>query len=466
MNGQSLVTVYILTYNFEKYLERSIRSVLRQAFKDWELIIINDGSTDGTDRIISKYENNPKVTIVRQKNKGLTTSSNIALRLSRGKYIMRLDGDDYLDENALLVMVSYMEENPDVGLVYPDYYLIDEHGEILSLERRKKLGSEAKLLDLPAHGACTIFRKNLLLEHGGYNEEVSCQDCYDIWIKFIHHHKVSNINLPLFFYRQHGHNITRDKKKILDARRLILNRQAEIKRNIQKNKNIKRIAIIPIRAHTDFEYRLALRKIHGKAVIDYTIDEALEAKCFDKVIVCSEDDAILEHVKAHYPQVATVRRPLKLSYRNVLLEKTINFVFKALYLNRRVYQEIMILYIESILKRKEHILKAIDTLRVFDTDSVVSLVETNNMYYMHGKHGMERIGNTESFRLERKNIYEGNGAMLLIKTKNLKGKTLEGQRRGHIIMLREESVRIMTPLDHEIAEMLLEKRKKENAGKI
>ncbi len=461
-----LVTVYILAFNFEKYVESSIQSVLHQTYKNWELIIINDGSIDGTDKIISKYEYNPKIIVVRQENKGLTVSCNIALRLSKGKYIMRLDGDDYLDEHAIWIMANHLEQNRSVGLVYPDYYLIDEFGEIQSVERRSKLEKEVKLFDMPAHGACTMFRKKLLLELGGYNEELTCQDGYDIWIKFIQHYKINNINIPLFFYRQHGTNLTKNKKRILETRRVLMRKYAVIKRQIRKKDSIRRVAIIPVRAHSDFCFRLALKKICGKPIIDYTLNETILSKSFHKIIVVSEDDEILEYVKNNYPKVIVIKRPFKYSYRNMLLEKTVQFVFDALRLDRDKYEEAMILYIEAPLRKKEHITKAIDTMHVFDTDSVISLTETISPYYVHGKHGMERIGNTECFRLERKNIYKGNGALLLIKTKNLNsGSRLEGEKRGHIIMLREDSVRLVSEFDFLMAEMLLKRNEMSETGK-
>lgn len=454
-----LVTAYIPTYNYGQYIEQAINSVLNQTYKSWELIIINDGSTDKTDEIISKYEDNERVTIVRQENKGLTITSNIALRLSKGKYIVRLDGDDYFDENALLVMVNHMEQNRDVGLVYPDYYLVDGDGEIISIERRAKVGAEVELLDMPAHGACTMFRKNLLLELGGYNEEITCQDGYDIWIKFIQHYKTSNINLPLFFYRQHTANITKDKKKLLETRRLIKKKYAEIKLKMLKKNKIGRVAIIPVRAHSDFEFRLALKKIFGEPVIDYTLDEAIGSKRFHKIIVVSEDDVILDYGRRRYPRITCVKRPLSYSRRNIMLEKTIEYVFKELKLSKEFYEEIMILNIETPLRTKKNINKAIDTMHVFDTDSVISLSETIGPHYAHEKHGMVRIGNTERFRLERKNIYKGNGSILLIKTKNLSTNSIEGIKRGHMIMLREESVRLISEFDFLIAQMLLKRRK-------
>ena len=112
----SLVTVYITNHNYGKYIKKSIDSVLSQTYKNFELIIIDDGSTDNSKEIIEKYKNDIKVTIVYQKNKGLNVTNNIAIKLSKGKYIVRLDADDYFDENALLVMVNKMEKDSNISL--------------------------------------------------------------------------------------------------------------------------------------------------------------------------------------------------------------------------------------------------------------------------------------------------------------------------------------------------------------
>ena len=107
-----LVTIYITNHNYGKYINKAIRSVLDQSLNEFELIIIDDGSTDNSLKIIDQYKNHRKIISVYQKNKGLTVSNNIALRLSRGKYIIRLDADDWLDPNALQIMSDYLEKNP------------------------------------------------------------------------------------------------------------------------------------------------------------------------------------------------------------------------------------------------------------------------------------------------------------------------------------------------------------------
>ena len=358
-----LVTVYIPTFNYGRYVEQAIKSVLNQTYKNWELIVIDDGSTDETDKIISRYESNEKVTIVRQDNKGLPVTCNIALRLSKGKYIARLDGDDYFDENALLVMCHYLEKNRDIALVYPDYFLVDEANEILSVERRDRVDNKTKLLDMPAHGACTMFRRRVLLELGGYNEEIDCQDGYDIWVRCVQQYKAGNVNLPLFYYRQHNTSLTKNKKKILETRQYIKNKYAKIKRNNSNLNNIKRLAIIPVRSHSDLEFRLALKKLAGKPVINYTIDEAVKSGKFKRIVLVCEDDLILNYVKKTYPGIRAIKRPMRYSRRNTKLEPTIEFVLKKY---KTVFEEIMILFMETPLRTKNHIAKAIDTMHLFE----------------------------------------------------------------------------------------------------
>ena len=84
------VSVYIPCHNYARYVEKAIRSVIAQTMDDWELIVINDGSTDDTMKVVKKYQDHSKIRIIDQENKGLNVTNNIALRLSIGKYIMRI----------------------------------------------------------------------------------------------------------------------------------------------------------------------------------------------------------------------------------------------------------------------------------------------------------------------------------------------------------------------------------------
>ena len=125
------VTVYIVNHNYGRFIEYSINSVLSQTFKDLELIIIDNGSNDSSKEIIKKYSKNRNIKIIFQKNIGLNATNNVALNYSRGKFIMRLDADDYLDENALEIMYNKIKSDENLGLVFPDYYLVDEKNDLL-----------------------------------------------------------------------------------------------------------------------------------------------------------------------------------------------------------------------------------------------------------------------------------------------------------------------------------------------
>ena len=88
-------------------------------------------------------------------------------------------------------------------------------------ENRRKVGADARLLDLPAHGACTMVRKRVLKAVGGYSETADAQDGYELWLKVLqrYHAQVANVATPLFYYRQHGSSLSTDRDRILAARR-------------------------------------------------------------------------------------------------------------------------------------------------------------------------------------------------------------------------------------------------------
>ena len=178
------VTIYITNYNYGKYLLKAVNSCLKQTFKNLEIIIIDDGSTDNSKKIINKItEKNRNISSIFRKNQGLIKSCNTALRAARGKYIMRLDADDWLDINAIEIMYSKLEKNKKIELLFPDYYEVDQSGKILHTIRRHDFKS-VKLFDQPAHGACTLFRTKTLILNGGYDESFTAQDGVDIWLRF------------------------------------------------------------------------------------------------------------------------------------------------------------------------------------------------------------------------------------------------------------------------------------------
>lgn len=447
------VTVYIPTHNHESYVEKAVESVLIQTFHDWELIIIDDGSTDTTRQIVSKYEHHPKITIIFQENQGLTITNNIALRASRGDYIMRLDGDDFLDKNILLVLSNVLDSHQDVGLVYPDWYEVNEHDEIINIVRRNK-AEETTLFDIPAHGACTMIRKACLLELGGYNEGIKCQDGYDLWIRFIEKYRVDNVNCPLFYYRKHSNNLTNNHKKIIDTR-------TRIKRDYvkQKYENIplKVVGIVPVRGYSDSCLDSALRDLAGKMLIDYTIEAALKTKLLDRIVLTTNDDDIMAYCHK-YDTLQKIKRPDELCKINSSIFGTLNFVLDELANEGYQPDAVAVLYINNPLRKSWHIEKAIDSMIIFDSDSIISVKESLGNYYQHHASGMVPLFKERKLRLERDSLYQENGAVYLIKTACIRAGSY-GEKVGHIVMLKEESLMIHDDFDFWMACKILEERK-------
>ncbi|MBM4302016.1 MAG: glycosyltransferase [Deltaproteobacteria bacterium] len=434
------VTVYITNYNYGRFLNQAIQSVFSQTMMDWELIIIDDGSTDDSLSILDQYRQDPKIRIIEQENKGLNITNNIALRLSNGQFIVRLDADDYMDENMLLVLSNVLETKPQVGLVYPDYYHVDENGDVIEIVRRQKVGEEVELLDLPAHGACTMFRKECLLEIGGYCEDFKCQDGYDIWLRATDRFQPYNVNIPLFYYRRHPASLTKHDAKILETRRRIKQRFVDTSKG---SKRPRVLGLIPVVSRSVYPQAEPFVELAGKPLLWYSLHEATKCNGLERLVLASDDKAVLEY-GASFPEVEPLLRPQDLSKSTSRMHAIVRYVLNYM-ADSEAYRPdaVCILYANTPLRRARHIDKAIDTLTIFDVDSVISVEEKLDFFYRHDRKGLKRISNSHrNVRLEREAIYKENGAIYLSRTEIIEEGRLLGDRVGHIVMLPWEGIKI------------------------
>ncbi len=444
------VTVYITSYNYENYIGKAIESVLNQTFQDFELLIFDDGSTDGSRKVLEVYDDNPKVNVFYQENKGLPATCNEALKNAKGDFIIRLDADDYFDENILMVLSNFLEKNEEVASVYPDYYEIDENNNVLGIVRRKKIGEESKLLDLPAHGACTMIRRKCLDELGGYSADVKCQDGYDLWIRLIQKFKPSNVNLPLFYYRKHSESSTTNSKKILDARKEIKEKFVE-----ENGKNVKRCVIIPIRGDSRVYSGLALKEVAGKPLMFYAIDSALKSGV-DKVVVTTDDKIIGEKAKEFGAEV--IMRPEELAKKNTPIEPTILFVLSELERNGFVPELVGVYFYTSPLISEKNIKEAMNTVLIFNADSVISVKENPRFMYKHGENGLEPLFEKRKLKLERDFLFEESGGIIVSKRNAINENSLLGEKIGHVILTENEAVDIEDKFTFWLASKILENK--------
>jgi CMP-N-acetylneuraminic acid synthetase len=452
-----LVTVYITNYNYAHFIKQSIESVLNQTLKNIELLIIDDGSTDDSKSIIEEYAALPFVKVIYQQNKGLNVTNNIALRAANGKYLVRLDADDFFEPDALAQLCTPLEKDETLGLVFPDYFLVDEHGNKTGEVIRHDFSNEVSLLDQPAHGACTLIRRKFLLELGGYNEDYTCQDGYELWIKFIAHYKVQNINKPLFNYRQHGNNLTSNEERILSTR-------MRIKENFVDIRNVtlpKTAVVIPIRSTFIQGEKLPLIQLGSKTILQRLAEEANAAKNVLSVVVTSSDAAMEAYVKEECKElgkVRFVRRPEALERINESLSKTYQLILDQLKAEQLLPEAILSLAVEFPFVDRKNIEDAIRTLSIFSADSVVSVRPDNATYYSHTGSGMQSILNQSQYtKLEREMLYKGAGGLALSTVSNFEQHNrLVAGKVSHIVVDQRTGLSINSTFDLSIARYLAE----------
>ncbi|MAW83958.1 MAG: hypothetical protein CL832_06030 [Crocinitomicaceae bacterium] len=450
MNKENfLVTVYITNFNYGKFIKQAIESVLMQTEQSFELIIIDDGSTDNSREIIEKYKDLKNIRIVYQKNKGLNVTNNIALRAARGKYIVRLDADDYFSPNALELLLEKLESDSKLGMVFPDYFIVDTQGEVLERQKRHDFDNEVKLFDQAAHGACTMIRVQFLREIGGYDESFSCQDGYELWVKFTSKFKVSNINEPLFYYRKHGKNLTSNEDRILDTRATINSKFVK-----KFNKEIKSVAIIPVRGEGNNIYKLPFG---SHTLLEEKINQALESNFITKVIVTSPDENIKKLINDKYENLDKVSffyRDKSKTRINVDLNLTLELIVKKF--KNLDFKAITILAIEFPFLKPSKIDDAINTMVLFDADSLISVRNTNKLLYRHNGRGMNPILGMEKFtKMEREMLYFHSGGISVSTRKNFEknNKMLSG-KVGHILLDQKSAFEINTEFDMKIATLI------------
>ena len=200
------VPVLVATFNEDKYIGRCLRSLLNQALPQskYEIIVINDGSNDRTSyalELFKKPKDEHLKIITNEINHGLPYSINLGINASRGKYIVRVDSDDYVNINFLSVLSYYLDIYEDTAAVACDYILVDKDEEIIEVVDSKKKPI-----------ACGImFRKENLKLIGMYDEKFRCFEDEDLRIRFTEKYAIDNVNLPLYRYRKHENNMTNNK---------------------------------------------------------------------------------------------------------------------------------------------------------------------------------------------------------------------------------------------------------------
>lgn len=451
------VTIYITNFNYERFIRQSIESVYAQSYPNIELLIIDDGSTDNSREIIEECRGHKETKIIFQQNKGLNATNNVAMNTASGEYLMRLDADDFIEVDAVEKMVAVLDADDEVGLVFPDYFYVNAHGLQTGREIRHDFESKVTLYDQPAHGAVTMIRLKFLKALGGYNESFTCQDGYDLWTKFITHHKVRNINEPLFSYRRHGNNLTTNEARILGTRMLIKDTFVEqFKYRLPKT-----FAMLPLRAKNikGQDWNL-MRRGNGKSVIETAIEKLSKAKNLGEIIVIYNEPAHGDHlneIRDKYSNLHIIQRPDEYAELDSTLFKTLYLAQEYASANfNDTYEAVLTLSTDNPFIDTDEINDAVNTMAVFDSDSLISVRRNNKLYFQHRGDGLKPILDQEKFaRFEREALYQWRGGIMLSRLKSLlETKTMIGGKVGHIEVTEKAAFGIDSAFDLEVFKAL------------
>lgn len=215
------LSVITTVFNGEKYLQESLESVFNQTFQDFELLLVDDGSTDNTFNVMLEYNKYAKVKILQNKhNEGIAVSRNRSLLEAKGDYIAIHDADDISLPTRFIKQISILDNNKQIGFLGSHAIKISFNGHIIGYmnyppEETKTAFKQIVNLKLnPIIDPSCMFRRKLVLDHGGYKMDMRHSMDFDLWCRLLLDNiQMTNISEPLIKYRIHNENISKVQKK-------------------------------------------------------------------------------------------------------------------------------------------------------------------------------------------------------------------------------------------------------------
>jgi CMP-N-acetylneuraminic acid synthetase len=451
------VTVYIVCYNYARFLADAIESVRSQSFPDWELIILNDGSTDDTQEVLNRFRDDPRIRILANgDHHGLRASANRCIRESRGGYVLRLDADDLLHPYCLDAYWRETTRAPDVSVFFSDYYYIDEAGNVQGVEASWQ---DQRAITFPPHGSGSFVRRDTFDAIGYYDDSLDADlpgaagHGQELWLKVLHAGlEARHVPLPLFMYRQHGPTVSSDPGRLIRAQGLLKHRLAE---KLAKGEKI--VAVIPMRdGHLDVP-NLPFMKYSGRTLLEGAVEAARDTQSVSEVLVTTDSPDVAKFMASQFPEVTTHLRPQSLRQPTTSIREVLQDLAE-----RAGFGDDVILCLTSVETPRRtgfHIQKAIDNFLLFDVDSVVAVYEERSPIYQRGPHGLRSVNPAFEYhiRREREAVYVDPGVVRVFRVRNLRNSNFLGTRIGHSLMARDDAVNIRSSADFHLIDQVPER---------
>lgn len=217
------VSVIIPNYNHARFVAQAIESALAQTYHDYEIIVIDDGSTDNSREVVAPFMD--RVRYVWQPNQGLSAARNTGVRESRGRYVAPLDADDVWFPNYLATMAPVLDGDPSAGAAYSGWRYIDANGNLLPQQSTRTVPPEQFYATLAYTNflvpSGVLARRECLEQAGPFDVNLRAVEDRDMWLRIARDHRVIGVPQVLVGYRTHGQNMTRDLARMETARRYV-----------------------------------------------------------------------------------------------------------------------------------------------------------------------------------------------------------------------------------------------------
>lgn len=209
-------------YNGAVYLREAIDSVLAQTYRDFEFVIVDDGSSDESVRIVRSYAD-PRIKLhVSARNMGQTTALNVGLRLCAGEYVARMDGDDICRPDRFARQVAALDADPELGIVGSAVWIVDGRGRTLDFSSQPESDATIRFVSLtrnPFHHPTVMIRRRVLTENQlEFDERFQANQDFELWTRLLPVTRAANLSQALLSYRVHGSNIS--VKRLAEQQRM------------------------------------------------------------------------------------------------------------------------------------------------------------------------------------------------------------------------------------------------------
>lgn len=435
------VSVVITAHNYGKYIGKAIDSVLNQSFRDFELIIVNDNSSDSTGLILESYDDQ-RISTLNVTHGNLSKTCNSGIAASSGDYIIRLDADDWFDPHALLVLSTVLDQNRDIDMVFPDYYVTGADGVLLHEVKKIKLSDDVELMDRPALAAGAMYRRHCYDDLGGYREDISRQEDFDFWHRFVMRFVVRNISLPLMYYRQHSTSMSKGFNDRMNARRKI---KSDLIDSGRDKKFSNRILILPAYSLTPSGVNVAQEPfVSNESLLSGWVKRFVKLDMFDFILIISDENISVDESCEIYIRNYEERQ------FGFKVESLFHNVIKHVYKSFGVAVDMaVVLHPNSPNLKVDHVDEAINTMLHKNYSAVISVVEDKSFHWRPGENGLEEVYYRFRFlRHEREMIFKETGNLYVFDASRfIISEDLFGDAVGYTELNSFEAFRIIDDYD-------------------